>query len=123
MVAKCTTPLGASGSTLSCTPDADLPDNKTLYVRASVADELGLSNGGWSTSTVIKTAQATPAKPTITCGSTYTNGGWVQTPPSADVTCTVTAPATTGNNQAIQLDARIDGNVKAEIHTVTAGSP
>ena len=121
LVAKCTTPLGASGSTLSCTPDADLPDNKTLYVRASVADELGLSNGGWSTSTVIKTAQATPAKPTITCGSTYTNGGWVQTPPSADVTCTVTAPATTGNNQAIQLDARIDGNVKAEIHTVTAG--
>lgn len=121
LVTECDTPLGVSGATISCTPGADLPDNKSLYVRAAVADELGLWNGAWSGWTTIKTAQATPAKPTITCGSTYTNGGWVQTPPSTDVTCTVTAPATTGNNQAVQLDVRIDGNVAAQVFAVTAG--
>lgn len=121
LVTECNTPLGVSGATLSCTPGADLPDNKTLYLRAAVVDDVGQWNGTWSKWKTIKTAQAIPAKPTISCGSTYKNGGWVDAVPATAVSCTITAPATTGNNQAVQLNYRIDGATAVTTATVTAG--
>ena len=119
-VTKCATGLGASGSTLSCTLPADLPDNKTLYVRAKVVDELSVWSASWSGWKTIKTAQLKPAAPTITCQG-YTNGSWVQSPPSANVPCTITVPSLGGNNQAVQLDYRVDGNTAATAVAVTAG--
>ena len=119
-VTKCATGLGASGSTLSCTLPADLPDNKTLYVRAKVVDELGVWSASWSGWKTIKTAQVKPAAPTITCQS-YSNGSWTTNVPGANVPCTITAPALTGNNQAVQLDYRIDGATVAATVAVTAG--
>lgn len=121
LLGRCTTSKAASGATISCAPGFDLPDNTTLYLRAKATDELGVP-GGWSAWKVIKTAQKTPSKPTISCGSTYTNGGWVEQAPTADVSCTVTAPATTGNNQAVQLDYRVDGNTTATSVAMSAGT-
>ncbi|WP_201771326.1 hypothetical protein, partial [Dermabacter hominis] len=120
LVTECDTALGASGSRVSCVLPADLPDNKTLYVRAAAADQLGVWNGTWSAWTTVKTAQAKPAAPTITCQG-YTNGSWVQSPPSANVPCTITVPSLGGNNQAVQLDYRVDGNTAATAVAVTAG--
>ena len=120
LVTECDTALGASGSRVSCVLPADLPDNKTLYVRAAAADQLGVWNGTWSAWTTVKTAQAKPAAPTITCQG-YTNGSWVQSPPSANVPCMITVPSLGGNDQAVQLDYRVDGNTAATAVAVTAG--
>lgn len=107
-VSECTTGWVGSGQQASCALGT-LPDDKTLYVRASVQDGNGLWAGVWSPWQVIKTAQATPVAPSITCPGAA-NGQWLAAAPPAALQCTVTAPARGGNNKATRIDYRVDGS-------------
>ncbi|MCL6424344.1 DNRLRE domain-containing protein [Brachybacterium sp. JHP9] len=118
-VAECVTGWVASGQPASCTLSA-LPDERTLYVRASAQDGNGLWAGAASPWRSIKTAQATPVAPSIACPA-LTSGKWAAAVPGSDVVCTVTAPSKQGNNQAVRIDYRVDGQALGTSVAVTPG--
>ncbi|MEP7368612.1 MAG: DNRLRE domain-containing protein [Dermatophilaceae bacterium] len=115
---SCVTPVVASGATGSCTLSPALADNTTVYLRSAVKDDRGLWNGTWSPWKTLKTAQATPAAPTVTCPG-YANGSWADTPPAAALSCTI-ATTTVGNNAPVTVVYSIDG-ATAVTKAVTQG--
>ena len=119
LVTECNTPLGASGQTLSCTPAADLPDNKTLYVRAAVADEVGLWNGTWSPWKTVKTAQTKPSTPQITCN--VASGSWSETKPSDSLSCSVVISQALTNSSPITVRYMVDGATTETLLAVAQG--
>ncbi|WP_102162435.1 DNRLRE domain-containing protein [Brevibacterium luteolum] len=102
---SCTSGFVASGQKVSCRLNADLSDNATYVVRTRSWD--GKLNSAWSGWTAFKTAQATPAKPVISCPGPYGNGSWHDRPPAEDVTCTVTA-AGSGNAGPNRVEVDVD---------------
>ncbi|WP_202919271.1 DNRLRE domain-containing protein [Saccharothrix deserti] len=88
--ATCTSSSYPSGTTAGCQPNADLPDNTAIVVRARTTD--GTLRSGWSGWALVRIAATTPAVPTVSCP--YANGSWTDTPPTADITCTITATGT-----------------------------
>ncbi|MEJ2854223.1 MULTISPECIES: DNRLRE domain-containing protein [unclassified Saccharothrix] len=88
--ATCSSSSYPSGTTAGCQPNADLPDNTAIVVRARTTD--GFLKSGWSAWALVRIAATTPAVPTVSCP--YANGSWTDTPPTADITCTLTASGT-----------------------------
>lgn len=108
LVASCTTPLGASGATISCTNTTDMANGGTFYARAKSTDELGLSASSWSGWTTIKRAGTAPAAPTVSCPG-HANGSWTADAPGTDLTCTVSTSGS-GTLAATTLKVYIDGS-------------
>ena len=115
LLSSCTTGLVASGTDATCRIPDYLSDGGTYYVRAQSQDQRGVT-AAWSGWTEFSVAQAAPDAPTISCPG-YTDGSWDATPPSTDVTCTITltgdgatAPAyvtTTRNTTTLQDAVKI----------------
>jgi len=103
--AKCTSVRYRSGTTGGCTPTVDLPDDSTIYIRARTSDFSALRSA-WSAWAPIRVGTRVPAVPAISCP--YANGTWTDTPPAANVTCTITA-AGTGFSSAGYVRATVDG--------------
>ncbi len=121
LVTSCATG-GASGATVQCmTPASKLADNTTYWVRAVVRDGVSGSTPGISGMVSFKTAAGTPPAPVISCPG-HANGSWADTPPSANVSCTVTVPTTGGNNAATSVAYRVDGATSDTVKTFTRGA-
>lgn len=120
--ASCTTSLAGSGATLSCTPGTALADGSTYHVRALPTDSLGLSAGTWSTWTSFTLAVAKPAAPVISCPTPYGNGSWAASPPSADITCTITA-AGSGANAPGTIRYTLDGGSVVSVKITPSSDP
>jgi RHS repeat-associated protein len=105
--ASCATPMVASGATGSCTLSPALADNTTVYLRTAVKDA-GLWNGTWSPWKTLKTAQAVPAAPTVTCPG-HVEGSWTDTLPPAALSCTIATTTAAGNNAPVTVFYSIDG--------------
>ncbi|SDP68233.1 DNRLRE domain-containing protein [Lentzea jiangxiensis] len=114
--ATCTSSTYPSGTTAGCQPNADLPDNTAIVVRARTND--GTLNSGWSEWALFRVGAATPAAPVITCP--YANGSWTDTPPTATFTCTITAPGT-GFNAPGYVRVVVDGQPRPT--NFTGGAP
>lgn len=114
--ATCTSAASAPGTQAGCRPTADLPDDTTIVVRARTSD--GVLHSAWSAWSLLRVGAATPAAPTITCP--YAKGSWHDTPPSADVTCTITAPGN-GFSAPGYVRATVDGRPRAT--NFTGGAP
>lgn len=110
LVYTCTKTGVASGVTATCTvPSANkLLDNKTYWVRAGAKDSI-MPASKWSGLVAFKTAAGTPPMPTISCPSPYTNGSWTGTPPTSNVTCTITVAGTGGTNASTMVSYTVDG--------------
>lgn len=119
LVAECDTPLGASGSTVSCTLPADLPDNRTLYVRAAVADEAGVWNGAWSGWRTVRTAQAVPAAPQVVCS--VEDGSWSQVRPADGLACRVVITQARSNGSPVLVRYMVDGATSETVIAVEPG--
>jgi RHS repeat-associated protein len=122
-VATCATGYMTSGATVNCSATTALGDNKTLYVRAAIKDELGLWNGTWSPWKTFYTALAAPPVPNVVCPAPFaTSGYWSDSRPAADVVCTVTAAGASGQyNWPGYVDLTVDGVVKPRV-TITPSS-
>lgn len=103
--ASCTSTRYASGTLGGCLPNADLPDNTTIYIRARTSDFSALRSP-WSAWSAIRVGTGVPGAPTVSCP--YGNGSWTDTPPAANVTCTITA-AGPGFSSAGYVRATVDG--------------
>ncbi len=116
LLGTCTTGFVAAGSNASCSLGAALADDQTVAVRAKAYDGKDWAGGslgdaaGWSGWSAVTIAAGKPQQPVIGCPG-YANGSWTQTPPAADVTCTVTATGT-GATAAAYIDTQLgDGTV------------
>lgn len=91
----CMTGEVSSGANASCAITTALPDGGTYFVRAKAFDGTNWAGKsrdaaeGWSSWTTFKVANAAPPAPSIDCAP-YADGSWTDTPPTQDVTCTVT---------------------------------
>ncbi|MFC0675652.1 DNRLRE domain-containing protein [Brachybacterium hainanense] len=119
LVTECDTPLGASGATISCTLPANLPNNATLYVRAAVADELGVWNGTWSPWKTVKTAQTKPSAPQITCN--VASGSWATTQPASTLACSVVITQPYSTSSPITVRHMIDGATTETLIPIAQG--
>lgn len=120
-IASCVTWMASQGSTVSCTLATALPDNTTLWVRQKIWD--GRQYTALSGSKQFTVAGSTPNTPTISCPAPHANNTWQETPPGADVTCTITV---TGSNTSAPLwvSYTVDGVTKeAAPVQPTAGNP
>ncbi len=110
MHATCTSSVYASGTVAGCRPPAatPLPDNTLLYIRAKAND--GRVDGPWvGYNQRLRTGAAVPSQPTVSCPAPYNNNdSWVDNPPTADVTCTVSATGS-GYNAPGYLRFIVDG--------------
>lgn len=97
----------ASGALASCTMSTALTDNTTRWVRAGVKDPY-MSAYVWSGLVAVKTALSAPPAPSIDCPG-FANGSWQDDLPAADVSCTVTVPASSGNNATTGVTVTVDG--------------
>ncbi|MEU7524149.1 RHS repeat-associated core domain-containing protein [Saccharothrix sp. NPDC042600] len=114
--ATCTSSSYPSGTTAGCQPNADLPDNTAIVVRARTTD--GFLKSGWSPWALVRIAATTPAVPTVSCP--YPNGSWTDTPPTTDVTCTITA---TGTGWSAPGYVRVNVDAKPYPTNFTGGPP
>ncbi|MCG8927447.1 RHS repeat-associated core domain-containing protein [Lentzea sp. CC55] len=114
--ATCSSSTYPSGTTAGCQPNVDLPDNTAIVVRARTND--GSLTSAWSPWTLVRIAAATPAALTITCP--YSNGSWTDTPPAANITCTISAPGN-GFNAPGYVRVTADGVVRPT--NFTGGAP
>ncbi|GAA0244777.1 hypothetical protein GCM10010492_50120 [Saccharothrix mutabilis subsp. mutabilis] len=114
--ATCTSSSYPSGTTAGCQPNADLPDNTAIVVRARTTD--GFLKSGWSPWALVRIAATTPAVPTVSCP--YPNGSWTDTPPTTDVTCTITA---TGTGWSAPGYVRVNVDTKPYPTNFTGGPP
>lgn len=114
--ATCSSASYPSGTTAGCQPNADLPDNTPAYVRARTTD--GFLRSGWSALSLVRVGAGVPAAPTITCP--YANGSWADTPPPANFTCTITAPAS-GYSAPGYVRVTVDGQLRPT--NFTGGAP
>ncbi|WP_278257503.1 hypothetical protein [Nocardioides convexus] len=96
----CWTPLGAQGTTLSCTMQT-LPNDTTVYLRGKAQDSAGAwgggsldAAGGWTSWRPINVGATTPEPPVIACPTPYSNDSWAETGPATNLTCTITATGT-----------------------------
>jgi large repetitive protein len=103
--ATCTSTRYASGTLGGCQPNADLPDNTTIHIRARTSDFSALRSP-WSAWSSIRVGTGVPGAPAVSCP--YANGSWTDTPPSANVMCTITA-AGPGFSSAGYVWATVDG--------------
>jgi RHS repeat-associated protein len=118
--ATCTTAAYvASGANTTCSPTTALADNTTYYIRALPFDGY-LWGTTWSSWKTMRMAAAAPAAPTISCPSPYTNGSWNDTPPAANVSCTVNVPGS-GFTAPVKALVSVDGAAEVA-YTVTPGS-
>ncbi|WP_232828391.1 DUF6531 domain-containing protein [Kribbella monticola] len=104
----CTSSVYASGTLAGCRPSTSLPDNTLLYIRAKAND--GRVDGPWvGYNQRLRTGAAVPSQPTVSCPAPYNNNdSWQDNPPTADVTCTVTATGV-GYNAPGYLRLIVDG--------------
>ncbi|GGM88344.1 hypothetical protein GCM10011609_26380 [Lentzea pudingi] len=114
--ATCTSAASAPGTQAGCRPTADLPDDTAIVVRARTSD--GVLHSAWSAWSLFRVGAATPAAPTITCP--YANGSWHDTPPSENVTCTITAP---GNGFSAPGYVRVTVDGRPQATNFTGGAP
>jgi RHS repeat-associated protein len=118
--ATCTTAAYvASGTNTTCSSTTALADNATYYVRALGYDAY-LWGTTWSAWKTFKMAAAAPAAPIVSCPSPYTNGSWTDTPPTANVSCTVNVPGS-GTTAPVKALVSVDGAAEVA-YTVTPGS-
>lgn len=116
----CWTGFVASGSAATCSSGTALADNATYYVRARAWD--GNLHGPYSGWTTFRLGAATPAAPTISCPSPYSNGSWHDTPPSADVACTVSATGA-GWNAPGYVWVGVDGAALTQVKISPSSDP
>lgn len=111
VVASCTSGYVASGTAASCNPSTAL-SNQTYYVKAQAYDgtDYSKSYSSWSTITV---ASGTPAAPVITCPG-YANGSWTNTPPSSNLSCTISATGS-GTTAPGKISYSIDGGATTTV--------
>ncbi|GLZ29343.1 hypothetical protein Lesp02_15330 [Lentzea sp. NBRC 105346] len=100
----CTSSSYPSGTQAGCQPNADLPDNTAIVVRARTFD--GSLRSGWSAWALFRVAAGTPPPPTVACP--YANGSWSDSLPTMVVTCVLTATGT-GYSAPGYVRVNVDG--------------
>ncbi|MDO5735228.1 MAG: DNRLRE domain-containing protein [Propionibacteriaceae bacterium] len=120
-VTLCQSGLVASGGTATCTAVAGvLKDNTTVWIRATLGDEVG-GWSGWGPAQEARVAFATPVTPTITCPTA--NGSWGDTAKPKE-TCVITMPVNPAQATSAPVKVRwsINGAAWQEV-TKTQPSP
>ena len=96
LVASCTTGAARGGTVLGCTPGVDLPNDRSLFVRArAVESTYSTSRSGWSGFKTFYSSRSKPDAPVISCPDPYADGSWGEAAPGGEVSCTVSAASST----------------------------
>lgn len=123
LVAECTTGYVASGSNATCSipSGTPLPDNDSYFTRARAYDGKDWSKN-WSSFRGFKVGAGTPAVPSISCPSPYSNGSWSTTTPTSDLTCTITATGT-GNNAPGYVRVATENDAETQVKITPSSDP
>lgn len=107
LLTRCTTPLATGGTIVGCSAANDLPDDTRLFLRARATDDQG-GVGPWSVFVKFFTDRSTPNPTQISCPAPYTNGAWLDTAPTTDVTCTITGAGTKDWDHNVWVQVQVD---------------
>ncbi|GAA4163463.1 hypothetical protein GCM10022286_23970 [Gryllotalpicola daejeonensis] len=119
----CTVSGGTSGHVYGCSVAVDLADNTTYYWRVGAHDSHS-TTFTYAVMYALTTAIAKPAAPVLSCPAPYSSGAWLDAPPAANVSCTITAAASALSTAPVKITSSVDGAAAASVAFAkgTAGS-